>query len=81
MKKLLIIGASSGIGFATAQQALVNGYHVISASRNTPSMTGVEHHHIDITSEEIDWSFIPDTLHGLVYAPELLILSHFIGLN
>lgn len=77
MKNLLIIGASSGIGAAIAEQALINGYQVISASRNTPSLAGVAHHQIDITSDEIDWSFIPDTLDGLVYAPGTINLKPF----
>ncbi len=77
MKNLLIIGASSGIGAAIAAQAIQDGYHVISASRNSPAISGVEHHSIDITSNDIDWSFIPDTLDGLVYAPGTINLKPF----
>lgn len=77
MKNLLIIGASSGIGASIAEKAVADGYRVISASRNNPSVAGVEHHTIDITAENIDWSFLPDTLDGLVYAPGTINLKPF----
>lgn len=77
MKNLLIIGASSGIGASIAQKAAEEGYRVISASRNQPSITGVEHHAVDIKADDIDWSFIPDRLDGLVYAPGTINLKPF----
>ena len=77
MKNLLIVGASSGIGEAIAAQAVKAGVGVISASRNAPNVTGVEHHTIDITSVDIDWSFIPEQLDGLVYAPGTINLKPF----
>lgn len=77
MKNLLIIGASSGIGASIAEKAVSEGYHVISASRNTPAIANLEHHTIDITAEDIDWSFIPERLDGLVYAPGTINLKPF----
>mgnify|MGYP001156130618 CR=1 FL=1 len=77
MRNLLIIGASSGIGKAIATQAIADGYHVISASRNAPDLSQIEHHTVDITADDIDWSFIPDELHGLVYAPGTINLKPF----
>lgn len=77
MRNLLIIGASSGIGKAIAEQAIADGYHVLSASRTAPDLSQVEHHTVDITSDDIDWSFLPDELHGLVYAPGTINLKPF----
>ena len=77
MKTLLIIGASSGIGASIAEKAIADGYRVISASRNNPSVTGIEHHTVDITADNLDWSFIPETLDGLVYAPGTINLKPF----
>lgn len=77
MKNLLIVGASSGIGASIAQKAIADGYHVISASRSTPEIAGIEHHTVDITAETIDWSFLPEQLDGLVYAPGTINLKPF----
>lgn len=77
MRNLLIVGASSGIGKSIAEKAIADGYHVISASRNAPDLSEIEHHTIDITADNIDWSFIPDELHGLVYAPGTINLKPF----
>lgn len=38
-KKILIAGASKGIGFATAEALLARGYKVIAAARNVEAMT------------------------------------------
>jgi NAD(P)-dependent dehydrogenase (short-subunit alcohol dehydrogenase family) len=77
MKNLLIVGASSGIGASIAQKAIADGYHVISASRSAPEIAGIEHHTVDITAETIDWSFLPEQLDGLVYAPGTINLKPF----
>jgi len=77
MRNLLIVGASSGIGESIAKKAIAEGYRVISASRTAPAIAGIAHHTVDITAEEIDWSFIPDELHGLVYAPGTINLKPF----
>lgn len=77
MRNLLIIGASSGIGKAIAEKAVADGYRVISASRNAPDLSQIEHHNIDITAEDIDWSFLPEQLDGLVYAPGTINLKPF----
>lgn len=76
-KTILVIGASSGIGRATAELALSKGATVISASRSNPNISGVQHFDLDITNPNADYSFIPMELHGLVYAPGTINLKPF----
>ena len=42
MKRVLIVGASSGIGYETAKKFLQKGYHVINISRRECDLDGVE---------------------------------------
>jgi len=76
-KNILIIGASSGIGYCIAQMALEKGANVISASRNEPDLSGIKHHNIDITAPDVDLTFIPEVLDGLIYAPGTINLKPF----
>ncbi|WP_317039310.1 SDR family oxidoreductase [Roseivirga sp. 4D4] len=76
-KKILIIGASSGIGKSIAQMLSDQGVEVISASRNNPSLAGVTHYDLDITDPSPDLSFIPEVLDGLVYCPGTINLKPF----
>ena len=43
-KTILVFGASSGIGKATAQALIDQGANVISASRSNPEISGLEHY-------------------------------------
>ncbi len=76
-KKVLIIGASSGIGRTIAQMLMNQGAEVISASRNNPGISGITHHTLDITAREPDLSFIPEVLDGVVYCPGTINLKPF----
>ncbi|MFY0594360.1 SDR family NAD(P)-dependent oxidoreductase [Roseivirga sp.] len=76
-KTILIVGASSGIGKSIAEMAMAKGAKVISASRQNPNLSGVEHHTVDVLAEEINFSFIPETLDGVVYAPGSINLKPF----
>jgi len=66
----LIIGASSGIGLATAQLLQAEGANLFTASRKTPQ--GVQSQHVtwDVNdSAEGIFNDLPEVLHGIVYAP------------
>ena len=76
-KTILVIGASSGIGLQIASQLVAEGARVISASRTEPNIDGLEHHHLDVTSNNPDFSFIPEVLDGLVYCPGTINLKPF----
>ncbi len=79
MKNILIIGASSGIGKALAKQVADQGNNVFgtyNSSEPEPSEQ-IEYHHLNVLDLELDLSFVPDELHGLVYCPGSINLKPF----
>jgi 3-oxoacyl-[acyl-carrier protein] reductase len=80
-KNILIIGASSGIGLATAQQLAAAGATLYTASRHLPAelaALGTTHLVYDAT-RPVGTAFdqLPDVLHGLVYCPGSIKLRPF----
>ncbi|HAK78446.1 MAG TPA: oxidoreductase [Runella sp.] len=77
-KNILIIGASSGIGLAIAQTLQAEGASLFTASRRAPQGTQSQHITWDAT-QPVEGLFdaLPDTLHGLVYAPGSINLKPF----
>ncbi len=79
MKNILIIGGSSGIG-----KALV---HILDKSKNNVFSTyffsdskeemEVSYHHLNVLDDDLDFSFLPDKLDGLVYFPGSIQLAPF----
>ena len=78
-KNILIIGASSGIGYALASQLQAQGATLFTAGRRQPE---------GITSTHMSWDVgqtpapdaltqLPDELHGLVYCPGTINLKPF----
>src|SRR6056297_3402908 len=66
MKKILIVGGSSGIGKAILNQQR-ESHECINLSRSKPSnMDGIEHHDVDILKDDLP-DF--DSIDGLVYCP------------
>lgn len=76
MKNILIIGASSGIGKATAERLLAEKY-IVQATYNENPVNEVNYHHLDVTADELNLDFVPDELHGLVYCPGSINLKPF----
>merc|ERR1712086_423374 len=70
MENYFIIGASSGIGKVLTDLLSEAGHGVYATYCNTEtnsSSPNVSYHHLDVLSEELDLSFLPDILHGVVY--------------
>lgn len=65
---ILIVGASSGIGRATAQWLIEQGRNVITAGRRAPGL-GVPHITFDATIGPFPADQLPPELAGLVYCP------------
>ncbi|RYY54817.1 MAG: SDR family oxidoreductase [Chitinophagaceae bacterium] len=79
MSDILIIGGSSGIGLATAQQLLAQGANVTATfnSKNTDQAPGVNFFHLDVMDQNASMDFIPESLDGLVYCPGSINLRPF----
>ena len=80
-KNILVVGASSGIGLATAQQLAAAGATLYTASRHLPAelaALGTTHITYDAT-QPVGTAFdqLPDVLHGLVYCPGSIKLRPF----
>ena len=76
-KNFLVVGGTSGIGKAIVENLTAEGHNVFVAARNQPEEEkGFTFHKLDVT-ETVDLSFLPDELHGLVYAPGTINLKPF----
>lgn len=82
-KNILIVGASSGIGFQLAQNLLQAGANVFSASRHAPNLPpSVTHLNWDAMQPDNKiFSELPAILHGVVYCPGSISLKPFNRLN
>ena len=80
-KNILIIGASSGIGLATATLLSGLGANLFTASRHrSPELAALNTTHLDYdATQEAGTTFdaLPDVLHGVVYCPGSIKLRPF----
>ncbi|MFN4147231.1 MAG: SDR family NAD(P)-dependent oxidoreductase [Runella sp.] len=77
-KNILIVGGSSGIGLATASLLQAEGTHLYLASRRKPEGISGTFIAWDVTQPVGSlFDVLPDTLHGLVYAPGTINLKPF----
>lgn len=80
MPNILIIGASSGIGQALAKELISEGYQVYGTFNKTTSLSTDGFSKIqplNVLDENLDFSFLPDSLDGLVYCPGAVNLKPF----
>ncbi len=80
MKRILIAGASSGIGAALAQELSAQSHEVISLSRTEPQIAVSQHIAYDVRNTELP-SAIDGALDGLVYCPGSINLKPFKSLK
>jgi NAD(P)-dependent dehydrogenase (short-subunit alcohol dehydrogenase family) len=81
-KNILIVGASSGIGLATAKLLHGLGAHLYSASRHlSPELAELQTTHLELDATQplspTAFDTLPDTLHGFVYCPGSIKLRPF----
>ena len=79
MGNYLVVGASSGIGQAVANQLVKEGHHVIGTYNTHPiqASQNFSSHHLNVLEEQVDFSFLPESLDGLVYCPGTINLRPF----
>jgi NAD(P)-dependent dehydrogenase (short-subunit alcohol dehydrogenase family) len=78
MKTYLIIGASSGIGLQLATTLAAEGHNVIGTYNSHPAEnTNIVYHPLNVMDAELNLSFVPETLDGLVYCPGSINLKPF----
>ncbi|MEZ5009918.1 MAG: SDR family oxidoreductase [Chitinophagales bacterium] len=80
MKNYLIVGASSGIGKSLAESLAKEGNKVYGTYCNHPTesnLENLEYHYLDVTKDEQDLSFLPETLDGFAYCPGSIHLVPF----
>ncbi|MFY0606682.1 MAG: SDR family oxidoreductase [Cyclobacteriaceae bacterium] len=80
-KTFVIIGASSGIGNATAQKLIENGAEVYNFSRTPSSIEGIKNIQLDILADEFPEGSLPETVDGLIYCPGSIKLKPFQSLK
>lgn len=83
MKKFLIIGGSSGIGKAVANQLSANGHEVFATYCKHPTQNekNIHFQHFDVLQDDVDQLTIPEQLNGVVYAPGNINLKPFSRVN
>lgn len=79
MANILIVGASSGIGLSLSKQLIEKGENVYGTYNKTScTINGfTKFHQLNMLDENIDFSFVPAILDGLVYCPGTVNLKPF----
>lgn len=79
MANILIIGASSGIGASLAKQLISENHKVYGTFNNTTTSAQgfTQLNPLNVLDENLDFSFLPDVLDGLVYCPGAVVLKPF----
>jgi len=79
MGNYLVVGASSGIGKAVATQHAHEGHQVYATFNNNSieAIPNITAYPLNVLDENLDFSFLPDTIHGVVYCPGTINLKPF----
>jgi NAD(P)-dependent dehydrogenase (short-subunit alcohol dehydrogenase family) len=79
MKSYLVVGASSGIGLEVANMLAAAGHKVYGTynTHEATSTNNISYTALNVLAENIDLSFLPDVLDGVVYCPGSINLKPF----
>ena len=79
MATYFIIGASSGIGKQLAENIAIEGHQVYATyhKHSIENHISIDYHPLNVLDEQIDISFLPETIDGLVYCPGSIHLKPF----
>jgi NAD(P)-dependent dehydrogenase (short-subunit alcohol dehydrogenase family) len=79
MQNYLVIGGSSGIGEAITKELSQNGNSLFASYKNNSkeSTEGIQYFYLDVLSSLHDFSFLPESIDGIVYCPGAIHLKPF----
>ncbi|TWU56816.1 2-(S)-hydroxypropyl-CoM dehydrogenase [Rubripirellula tenax] len=83
-KNYVVVGGSHGIGLGIVQRLVAKGASVTVLSRTSDHLTelaGVTHIAVDVTTDDITGSMMPDSIHGLAYCPGSINLGPIRGVK
>ena len=77
IKTYFIAGASAGIGQQLTNTLRSEGHQLILAARTPMDVPGAQCLTMDLTTEPLDLTALPEVIHGLVYCPGTINLKPF----
>ncbi len=83
-KNFVVVGGSKGIGLGITKGLISRGHRVTVLSRtaeNISSLSNVTHHVFDVTTDEVDKSWLPESIDGVAYCPGSINLRSFRALK
>ena len=83
-KKFVVVGGSKGIGFGITRQLADRGHEIMVLSRtaeNLEAVSGVTHHVFDVMTDEVESSWLPESIDGVAYCPGSINLRSFRALK
>jgi NAD(P)-dependent dehydrogenase (short-subunit alcohol dehydrogenase family) len=84
MKSFLVVGGTSGIGLELVKILSAQGHQMVVISRNgnaVENLPNVQHLSMDIRTEELPETALPDVLDGVAYCPGSINLKPFRSLK
>lgn len=83
-KSFVVVGGSKGIGLEITKTLSERGHQVLVLSRTADSiggLSGVTHQTFDVTTDEVEKTWLPESIDGLVYCPGSINLRSFRALK